>query len=94
MSSDCAASCESQAWHRVIKLALPPGDDGVRLLRQALKLLLRRYKLRCVSISEANTSECDWPLMGAPIRACTHKRLMSAFGGKADIGRRRFDVRF
>jgi hypothetical protein len=28
------------------------GDDAVRQLRAALKVLLRRFKLRCVSVEE------------------------------------------
>jgi hypothetical protein len=34
----------------LIRLRALPGVDGVRALRAALKTLLRRYGLRCISI--------------------------------------------
>jgi hypothetical protein len=36
----------------IIVLRVEPGTDAIRALRQALKMLLRKYKLRCVSIEE------------------------------------------
>jgi hypothetical protein len=33
-----------------VRLRAPPGVDGVRALRAALKTLLRRYGLKCVSV--------------------------------------------
>jgi hypothetical protein len=34
----------------VLTLRAPPGEDGIRALRWALKALLRKYKLRCLTI--------------------------------------------
>jgi hypothetical protein len=34
----------------IIKLEAPPGTDGIRALRWALKLLWRRYRLRCLDV--------------------------------------------
>jgi hypothetical protein len=36
-----------------------PGTDGVRALRAALKTLLRRYGLRCVSVEVENIDQRD-----------------------------------
>ena len=36
----------------VIKLRPEPGVDGVRALRRALKVLLRRFRLRCTDIRQ------------------------------------------
>jgi hypothetical protein len=38
--------------HFRLILRAEPKADAVRVLRQALKVLLRRYKLRCISIEE------------------------------------------
>jgi hypothetical protein len=35
-----------------IRLTPAPGTDGIKALRFALKLLLRRFGLRCLSIEE------------------------------------------
>jgi hypothetical protein len=39
--------------------AEPNCDDPVRALRAALKLLLRRFGLRCVSVEERKPAELD-----------------------------------
>lgn len=36
----------------VITVTPLPGVDAVRMLRQALKVLLRRFGLRCIDIAE------------------------------------------
>jgi hypothetical protein len=36
----------------LLKLEGEPGDDGIKALRFLLKVLLRRFGLRCVSIEE------------------------------------------
>jgi hypothetical protein len=36
----------------IVKLRPLPNTDAILELRQALKLLLRRHRLRCVSIAE------------------------------------------
>jgi hypothetical protein len=41
----------------LLKLQAEPGAAGIRALRWALKVLLRKYKLRCVSIEELGASE-------------------------------------
>ena len=35
----------------VMRLRLPAGDEGVRALRAALKVLLRRFGLRAISVT-------------------------------------------
>jgi len=39
----------------VLTLVAEPGPDGIRDLRALLKLALRRFKLRCVSIEQRPT---------------------------------------
>jgi len=42
----------------ILKLRPAPGSDGIRMLRLALKVLLRRFGLRCVSVErEGGTTE-------------------------------------
>jgi hypothetical protein len=41
----------------VVTLRAAPGTDAIRALRWALKLLLRKFGLRCVSIEELTTKE-------------------------------------
>jgi hypothetical protein len=43
----------------LVRLRALPGVDGVRALRAALKTLLRKYGLRCVSaeVEDANSQE-------------------------------------
>ena len=36
----------------VLRLTLLPGVDGIKALRAALKTLLRRHGLRCISIKQ------------------------------------------
>ena len=36
----------------IVRLALPEGNDGIRVLKQALKLLLRRFGLRAISVTK------------------------------------------
>jgi hypothetical protein len=38
-----------------ITLRLPPGADAIRLFRAALKVLLRRFGLRCIDIVEVRS---------------------------------------
>jgi hypothetical protein len=42
----------------IVRLCPLPGSDGIRTLRWALKELLRKYKLRCVSIEELTKESC------------------------------------
>jgi hypothetical protein len=42
----------SRALIFVLTLRAPPGAAGIRTLRSALKVLWRRYKLRCLAIEE------------------------------------------
>jgi hypothetical protein len=35
----------------------PEPDDGIRRLRQALKLLLRRFDLRCIELEQEKPGE-------------------------------------
>jgi hypothetical protein len=37
----------------VVRLRARPGDDGVRELRAILKALLRRHRLKCISVEES-----------------------------------------
>jgi hypothetical protein len=41
----------------VLRLRAQPGAAGIRSLRWVLKVLLRKFKLRCVSIEELTTKE-------------------------------------
>ena len=41
----------------VLTLVAKPGTDSIRSLRAALKLLLRKYRLRCTSIEEIKPPE-------------------------------------
>ena len=36
----------------VLHLQPAQGDDGIRMLRAALKVLMRRFRLRCISVEE------------------------------------------
>jgi hypothetical protein len=36
----------------IIRMRIPQGGDGIRALRQALKVLLRRFGLRAISVTE------------------------------------------
>jgi hypothetical protein len=36
----------------IVKLQAQPGADGIRSLRQPLKVLLRKFRLRCLSARE------------------------------------------
>ena len=36
----------------VVRLRAEPGADGIRSLKAFLKLALRRYRLRCISLCE------------------------------------------
>jgi hypothetical protein len=58
----------SGAPPRVFIVALRPerGIDGVRALRTALKVLLRRFGLRCIKVQEAAPPDRNAP--GAFIR--------------------------
>jgi hypothetical protein len=40
----------------IVRLHALPGVDGVRALRAALKTLLRRYGLKCVSVELENAN--------------------------------------
>jgi hypothetical protein len=48
---DSQTAPATQASVYVLRLSSPHGDD-VRRLRLLLKLLLRRYQLRCLSVEE------------------------------------------
>jgi len=43
----------------LVRLRALPGVDGIRALRSALKVLLRRYGLKCVSIEEETADAND-----------------------------------
>lgn len=36
----------------ILRLTPAPGTDGIKALRLALKVLLRRFGLRCVSVEQ------------------------------------------
>jgi hypothetical protein len=36
----------------ILRLTPTPGTDGIKALRMVLKVLLRRFGLRCISIEE------------------------------------------
>jgi hypothetical protein len=36
----------------LLKLQAAPGSEGIRALRWLLKVLLRKYGLRCISVEE------------------------------------------
>jgi len=43
----------------VLKLRARPGDDGIRNLRALLKVALRRFDLRCVSITQEAAEQTE-----------------------------------
>jgi len=50
----------------VLTLQVPPAADGIRILRHALKVLWRRYGLKCVSVREVRDTAAQSDLSGAP----------------------------
>jgi hypothetical protein len=55
--SQAAARCTMPVF--LVRLRALPGVDGIRALRSALKVLLRRYGLKCVSIEEETADAND-----------------------------------
>jgi hypothetical protein len=55
--SQAAARCTMPVF--LARLRALPGVDGIRALRAALKVLLRRYGLQCVSVEEETTDVND-----------------------------------
>jgi hypothetical protein len=49
----------------VLTLQAPAAADGIKLLRHALKVLGRRYKLKCVALRELDTA-AQLDLVGTP----------------------------
>jgi hypothetical protein len=50
-------SAQQQPRFFVVTLEVPPGDDGIRALRELLKVAWRRHRLRAVDIREHITPE-------------------------------------
>jgi hypothetical protein len=57
---------DSHKSHRptyVLHLQPAQGVDGIRMLRAALKVLLRRFRLRCISISIEEKKDAEHDAM-------------------------------
>jgi hypothetical protein len=52
-------------WMTTFRITLRSreGDDGIRILRAALKLLLRRFGLQAVSVEEMSGADNDKPTL-------------------------------
>jgi hypothetical protein len=44
--------CSKERAIFVLKLRALPGVDGIKALRQALKMLLRQHQLKCIELRE------------------------------------------